>query len=112
MKIGGVGIPLPPEPKARLSTQVEILLALGDGRMDLWEFSEGLRPSANFWEDFFYPALRDVLRHVKYERADFAERIKRKAPRPKTNMNAQRNYALELFISHSQQGSGNCKGPD
>src|SRR6266542_1600204 len=67
----------PPEPKARLSEQIAILMAIEEGALDLWKFSElCFRRNNKLWDELFYPATRDILRYVLSASKEFTERKK------------------------------------
>jgi hypothetical protein len=95
---------LPFEPKARLSKQIVILMAVADGNLDLWSFSEACFGQNNdFWEQIYEPATRDILRYVTLAQKEFIERKKASNLPMRKTLNPQKNYALDLFISHSSK---------
>src|SRR6267154_5299522 len=94
------------EPKTRLSQQVAILILAGDDKLDLWDFVDiffGRNCGSKFWGDIFFPATRDLMRHVVSLQNDINERNKANHRGQKQKMNALKNYSLDLFISHSSR---------
>jgi hypothetical protein len=96
----------PVEPKARLSKQIAILIAIGEQKLNLWDFSElffGYHGGGNFWEEIYFPATRDLLRHAISLQKEFNERIKSNKSGQRQKMSAPKIYTLDLFISHSSK---------
>jgi hypothetical protein len=89
-----------------LSQQVAILILAGNGQLDLWDFVDVFferNGGSKFWEDIFFPATRDLMRHVVSLQKDFNERIKLDKSGKRQKMNAPKSYILDLFISHSSK---------
>jgi TIR domain len=95
----------PVESKARLSKQIAILIAIGENKLNIWDFSEEFFSGvgSNFWPEIFEPAMRDLLRNAKSLQGDFNERKKRSNINERQKVNLSRTYALDLFISHSSK---------
>jgi hypothetical protein len=94
------------EPKTRLSQQVQILVLGGEGRLDLCDFTDiffGRNGASKFWEELFFPATRDLMRHAMSLQGDFDERKGLNDATQKLKMNTPKSYALDLFISHSSK---------
>ncbi|MDD5139535.1 MAG: toll/interleukin-1 receptor domain-containing protein [Verrucomicrobiales bacterium] len=102
----------PIDPKARMSKQIAILIAIGEQKLNLWDFSElffGHNNGGNFWQEIFYPATRDILRHAVSLQRDFSERKKQNNSVQRQKLNTIMNYSLDLFISHSSKDKQSAK---
>jgi hypothetical protein len=97
---------LPVEPKARLAKQTAILIGIGEGKENIWKFSDDYFGSGNghrFWEEIFFPAIRDLMRFVLGLQRDFNERRKSSDMVQKQKISIPKNYELDLFLSHSSK---------
>lgn len=97
----------PVEPKARLSKQIAILVAVGKSSpVDMWGFAEkffGYNNVGRFWEEIFFPATRDLMRYTVSLQKDLIERHKSNKSEQKPKMSAPKSYSLDLFVSHSNK---------
>lgn len=102
--VGSAELAWPPGPLERIGVQVELFRRLGNGQLDLLDFSRtflwaGRRHDENiseFVQQVFRPFARDFLRFVHEDDA-FEQGLKRTADLPaEANM-----HELTLFISHS-----------
>ena len=95
----------PVEPKRRLSEQVEIIIAIGQHKLNLWEFSERFWRGAGhrFWQEILLPVKRDFLRFVLDQQSSFLESQKSMKTITPLQPNKRKTYELDLFISHSSK---------
>lgn len=100
------GTDFPIEPKARLSEQLAILILSGNGKIDLWDFTDKFfrrNGGSKFWDEIFFPATRDLMRYAVSQQKHFNDRKKLNKTVERQKINMSKNYSLDLFISHSSK---------
>jgi hypothetical protein len=93
--------------KMRLGEQLAILIAMGEGKLNLWDYWTPF--NMDFWEEWFHPWLRDLLWHFQSFRKAFSEQKERAAKTTPRVIGKAKTYALDLFISHSSKNKAFAK---